>query len=65
MPITLRSVKGSELTHEELDGNFLHLLSLLDGVVVDGGVIVAPEGGGAFVFSGESYTPSADFTFGA
>lgn len=31
MPITLRSVKGSELTHEELDGNFEQLVSDVGG----------------------------------
>lgn len=36
MPITLRSVKGSELTHEELDGNFEQLVTDISGKAASG-----------------------------
>ena len=38
MPLTLRLVKGSELTYSELDGNFTYLSSSLNSLIATGSV---------------------------
>jgi hypothetical protein len=51
MALTLRSAKGTLLTHEEMDDNFAHLLTNLSGseININGGLIVSS---GSFVHYG-------------
>jgi hypothetical protein len=46
MPVTLRSVKGTELTHAELDGNFalFYATSITTVIIVNGVVTVTGAG---------------------
>lgn len=52
MSLVLRLVKGSQLTHEELDGNFIYIVNLVSGLTSS--VDVAPYSGGT-TYTGSTY----------